>query len=453
MIEVLKNPAYARLFAAQVIALTGTGLLTVGLGLLAYDLAGNQAGAVLGTVFAIKMIAYVGLAPVANALAGRWSRKRVLIAADIVRALVALMLPFIDAIWQIYALIFVLQAASATFTPAFQATIPDILSDERDYTRALSLSRLAYDLENLLSPALAALLLAFISYHWLFGFTVLGFVGSALLVLGTDIGLSGAVAKARPFLDRLTRGIRIYVATPRLRGLLALNLTAAAAGAFVLVNTVVVVRGSYGAGDTEVALALAAFGGGSMLAALALPGLLETLADRKVMVAAGLLLAGLTLAHALYQMLYGLPFWGVFLLVWGISGMCYAAILTPSGRMLRNSSHAEDRPALFAAQFTLSHVCWLITYPIAGWAGSTLGLAEAMAVLGVIAFAGVAAAIAVWPADDTLVVEHDHADLPPDHPHLRDNPAPGPAPGPASGVRHRHVFVIDDEHRVWPSHG
>ena len=399
MIEVLKNPAYARLFAAQVIALTGTGLLTVGLGLLAYDLAGNQAGAVLGTVFAIKMIAYVGLAPVANALAGRWSRKRVLIAADIVRALVALMLPFIDAIWQIYALIFVLQAASATFTPAFQATIPDILSDERDYTRALSLSRLAYDLENLLSPALAALLLAFISYHWLFGFTVLGFVGSALLVLGTDIGLSGAVAKARPFLDRLTRGIRIYVATPRLRGLLALNLTAAAAGAFVL------------------------------------------------------LLAGLTLAHALYQMLYGLPFWGVFLLVWGISGMCYAAILTPSGRMLRNSSHAEDRPALFAAQFTLSHVCWLITYPIAGWAGSTLGLAEAMAVLGVIAFAGVAAAIAVWPADDTLVVEHDHADLPPDHPHLRDNPAPGPAPGPASGVRHRHVFVIDDEHRVWPSHG
>jgi multisubunit Na+/H+ antiporter MnhG subunit len=67
MIEILKHPAYARLFAAQVIALSGTGLLTVALGLLAYDLAGDRAGAVLGTVFAIKMIAYVGLAPVANA--------------------------------------------------------------------------------------------------------------------------------------------------------------------------------------------------------------------------------------------------------------------------------------------------------------------------------------------------------------------------------------------------
>ena len=45
-------------------ALIGTGLLTVALGLLAYDLAGPRAGAVLGTAYAIKMIAYVGLAPV-----------------------------------------------------------------------------------------------------------------------------------------------------------------------------------------------------------------------------------------------------------------------------------------------------------------------------------------------------------------------------------------------------
>jgi len=168
MIEVLKHPTYARLFSAQVIALLGTGLLTVALGLLAFDLAGDRAGAVLGTAFAIKMMAYVALAPVANAVSEKFPRKAVLIGADLVRAAVALLLPFIDAIWQIYLLIFVLQAASATFTPAFQAIIPDILKDEKDYTKALSLSRLAYDLENLISPALAGLLLTFMSYHWLF---------------------------------------------------------------------------------------------------------------------------------------------------------------------------------------------------------------------------------------------------------------------------------------------
>lgn len=445
MIDVLRHPDYARLFAAQAVALIGTGLLTVALGLLAYDLAGDQAGAVLGTVFAIKMIAYVGLAPVANALAGRWLRKRVLIGADMVRAAVALTLPFIDSVWQIYGLIFVLQAASATFTPAFQAVIPDILTDERDYTRALSLSRLAYDLENLLSPALAGILLVFISYHGLFGGTVLGFLGSALLVLSANVPAAGSKATSRPFVDRLTRGIRIYVATPRLRGLFLLNFSAAAAGAFLLVNTVVLVRGGYGAGDSEVALALAAFGGGSMLAALLLPRLLDRLADRNVMLSAGLLLTGLTLGHALYQMMQGLPAWNTFLLIWALSGVFYSAILTPSGRLLRNSAHAEDRPALFAAQFTLSHLGWLVTYPVAGWAGSALGLPVAMAILGIMALAGAVLAAVVWPADDALEVEHEHRDLPRDHPHLRQHPV--------RGARHRHVFVIDDEHRAWPTHG
>lgn len=44
MFSVLAHPAYRRLFAAQVVALLGTGLLTVALGLLAFDLAGSDAG-------------------------------------------------------------------------------------------------------------------------------------------------------------------------------------------------------------------------------------------------------------------------------------------------------------------------------------------------------------------------------------------------------------------------
>ena len=63
MLTVLQNVTYRRLFAAQIVALVGTGLLTVALGLLAYDLAGSNAGAVLGTALTIKMLAYVGLAP------------------------------------------------------------------------------------------------------------------------------------------------------------------------------------------------------------------------------------------------------------------------------------------------------------------------------------------------------------------------------------------------------
>jgi len=443
MLGVLNNPVYRNLFAAQVIAILGTGLLTVALSLLAFDLAGDRAGAVLGTALAIKMVAYVGLAPVANAFAEKLPRKAVLIGADLVRASIALFLPFIDAVWQIYVLIFILQAASATFTPAFQAIIPDILPDEKDYTKALSLSRLAYDLENLVSPGLAGILLAVMSYHWLFGGTVIGFLGSAALVTVTAVPARPETAASRPFLERLTRGTRIYLATPRLRGLLALNMAAAAAGAFVIVNTVVVVRSGYAAGDTEVAQALAAFGGGSMLAALALPRLLDRLPDRMVMILSAALLGALTTGNAIWMLADGLPAWTAFLIVWAVSGTLYSAILTPSGRLLRRSAHSEDRPAVFAAQFALSHACWLVTYPLAGWAGEAFGMGAAMAILGVLALAASVLALSIWPAGDPSEIAHEHPDLPPDHPHLRG----------AHGRRHRHAVVIDDEHRVWPTHG
>ena len=140
-----------------------------------------------GTALAIKMVAYVLVAPVAQAFTARLPRRAFLVATDLVRAVIALTLPFVDQVWQVYVLIFVLQSASAAFTPTFQATIPDILPDERDYTRALSLSRLAYDLENLLSPTLAALLLTVVPYNALFGGTVVGFLCSAALVVSVTL--------------------------------------------------------------------------------------------------------------------------------------------------------------------------------------------------------------------------------------------------------------------------
>ena len=312
MLSVLNNRTYRHLFTAQVIALVGTGLMTVALGLLAYELAGADAGAVLGTALAIKMLAYAGVAPVAQAFADRLPRRSLLVALDLVRAAVALCLPFVTEVWQIYLLIFVLQAASAGFTPTFQATIPDILPDEEDYTKALSLSRLAYDLESLISPMLAAALLTVISFHNLFAGTVLGFLVSAALVVSVRLPTS-VPGPRRGIWERTTRGTRIYLATPRLRGLLAISLAVSAAGAMVIVNTVVLVKARFGLGEVEVAWALAAFGGGSMVAAFVLPSLLEKVADRPAM-----------LTGAGYRK-FNRPFWRV----WRVgSGRASAALGT-----------------------------------------------------------------------------------------------------------------------------
>ena len=441
MLEVLANRTYRHLFTAQVIALLGTGLATVALGLLAYDLAGANAGAVLGGALAIKMIAYIGVGPVVNAFIDQVPRRTLLVAMDVVRAVVALSLPFVDQVWQVYVLIFLLQSASAAFTPTFQAAIPDVLPDEQTYTRALSLSRLAYDLESLVSPMVAAALLTLISFHWLFAGTVVGFLASAALVLSVTIPQPPRKPRTGGVYARTTHGSRIYLKTPRLRGLLAFNLTAAAAGAMVIVNTVVLVRTGLGRSNDDVALALAAFGGGSMVAAFALPRLLDRLSDRPVMLGgAALLVGGLGVAALLMIGGAGLS-WPVLLGLWAMLGLGYSAVLTPGGRLLRRSAAPEDRSAVFAAQFALSHAGWLVTYSVAGAVGAALGMGWTFAILGVIAAGGVAAALALWPAEDPDSVIHAHPDLPQDHPHLASH---------KNADAHQHAFWIDDLHHHWP---
>lgn len=398
MLDVLRDSAYRKLFSAQVIALVGTGLLTVALGLLAFDLAGSDAGLVLGTALTIKMLAYVGVAPVVSAITGRIARKKVLIGADVARAAVALSLPFVGEIWQIYVLIFVLQAASATFTPTFQAVIPEVLPDEGQYTRALSLSRLAYDLEALVSPALAAALLTVMSYHNLFVGTFVGFVGSALLVLATSFPPRAPVAAA-PFLDRLTRGARIFWRVRELRSLLFLNLVVATSTAMVIVNTVVLVQGRLERPQTDVAILLAAYGGGSMLVALCLPKVLDRSPDRTVMLTgAAILPVGLVAVAVITAMDTGTPQWIALIGAWAVLGAATALVSTPSSRLLRRASDEADRPAVFAAQFSLSHACFILTYPTAGLLGALVGLPWTAVVLAAVGAGALAVARTAWPA-------------------------------------------------------
>jgi MFS family permease len=432
MFSTLNNPTFRHLFAAQVVALVGTGLATVALGLLAWQLAGERAGEVLGTALAIKMVAYVTLAPVAAALAERLPRRAFLVALDLVRACVIAFLPFVDQVWQVYALIFLLQAASAGFTPAFQAVIPDVLKDEQDYTHALSLLRLAEDMEQVISPVLAAALLTVLSFPVLFAGTVAGFLGSALLVVTAKLP-ARAPAKPGQFWTDVTKGVRIYTRTPRLRGLMVMEAAVAAAGAMVYVNTVVLVQDRLGLDERSVALAFAAFGAGSMLAAVLLPRLLSHAADRPVMIGGAVLMV---VAVAAVPLVSAFP---LLMGLWALVGFGFSLTQTPIGRIINRSAREADRGAVFAAQFALSHACWLVTYPLAGFIGAQAGLSSAALLLAGIGALGLSAALRLWPAHDPRVVPHEHPELPPDHPHLREHLA-----------AHAHALVIDDLHRRWP---
>lgn len=449
------EPVYRRLFAAQVVALVGTGLSTVALALLAYDLAAGSAGEVLGTALGLKMVAYVVVAPVVGGIVHRLPRRQLLVSLDIARALLMGCLPFVDAIWQLYVLIFLLNACSAGFTPTFQATIPDILPDERRYTRALSYSRLAYDLESLLSPMVAAAALLVLSYDALFAANAVAFLGSAAIVLSVRLPAPRAPERSGRLLSIIAFGSRVFLATPRLRALLALYMAVALAGAMVIVNTVVYVRGRLGGDDTDTAIAFAATGAGSMAVALLLPSLLDRRPDRPFMLAGGTLLGiGLLLGSAGPNQWLLLPLWFVL-------GAGSSLIQTPAGRLLRRSCHEGDRAAVFSAQFAMSHGCWLVGYLLAGWLGSWIGLGWTFVALGIGALAAAGLAWHLWPSPDPETLSHEHAAMAHEHLHVHDDhhqhahegwegPEPHRHPHRHDPIAHAHPFVVDAHHDRWP---
>ena len=75
----LRNPIFARLYAAQTTNLLGDALTWLGLALLAFELAGNNAAVVLSVALTLRVTAFVVLSPFAGVLADRVDLKTILV--------------------------------------------------------------------------------------------------------------------------------------------------------------------------------------------------------------------------------------------------------------------------------------------------------------------------------------------------------------------------------------
>ena len=90
--------------------------------------------------------------------------------------------------------------------------------------------------------------------------------------------------------------------------------------------------------------------------------------------------------------------WWLLLALWVVLGAGTSMINTPSARLLRRAATDTTRSYIFTAQFSLSHACFMITYPVAGWIGAGLGQPAAALVLVVLATLGTGFALKLWPA-------------------------------------------------------
>ncbi|MET4129727.1 MFS transporter [Roseovarius sp. MBR-6] len=385
--------SYYRLFAGYVLALVATGAATVALALLAFDLAGDYSGAVIGTALSLKMLAYVLAAPVVTVLLEQLPRKAVLIALDLIRAACLLLLVLITEIWHIYALVFVFALASGTFSFVYMAVVPYLLGTEEDYTRSLSRSRIAAELEGPLSPLVAAGLLLVLAPKAALAVTAAAFLLSALLIRAAHLPPPTPRDNTHErVLRRVTRGPALFFAVPLFRAVVALDLAVAFAAAMVQVNTVVLVQGDFGLARDGSALAFGAFGLGAVLAAVVLPLLHKRYRDRSIMLAGLVILCVGLAAGTLQSSLPGL------LVLWAFLGVGVSLALTPAIFLIRRLARPSDLLGLIAAQMSIASGCLLVAYSLAGWLGAELGMGATFAILAVLCAAATLAFIRLWPS-------------------------------------------------------
>ena len=361
-------------------------MTTVGLALFAYQLTrGVSVTAVIGNALTLRILAFLLFSQPAGVIADRVSRKKILIAADVIRFALLALFPFITAVWQIYALIFAINAATAFFTPTFESSIPEIVGGEQ-YVKALSLSRVATDVEAVAAPALAGLLVAVLGLRWVFWFDAFTYLVSASLVALTAmpyIRRSLPPISVGNFLTELTTGTRILLREASLRQALILSIAEATAGAAAIVATISYVRDVLYRGETTFAFVMAGVGFGSSVTAILLgrvtgryemgsrdPSILHGRRHKwasRALLGGGLVLGLLLLPDVLKPPLIAFGF------LWMLNGAGQALIAIPSSTLLAEHTSESERGRAYAAHFALTHFFWLLSYPTIGHASAKWG--------------------------------------------------------------------------------
>lgn len=361
----LRNPVFAQLYAAQAISLLGDALTWVALALLAFELAGEGAGVVLGAALTLRVTAFVLFSPLGGALADRVNRKVLMVVADLARVAIIGLMPLVTEVWQVYVLMFLLNMCTSFFTPAFQASIPQVTGKD-DYPQAIALSGATTELLGVLGPGIAGGLAALMGVRYLFWLDAGTFLLSALLILTLPARLH--IAKSD---SNATTWADVRLGTSRLWGdsslryALLLELVAAISGAWILVNTVVQVRGQLEQSDIAYGWVMAVFGVGATLAAIAL-GAMEKRLPRTTFIFIGATLTTLAIAPANWVSLAPL------MVLWFVAGVGQNWVNLPTLTLIADRIPEALQGRVYGAHFAWSHLWWVFSYPLAGWLGSAL---------------------------------------------------------------------------------
>jgi MFS transporter, DHA3 family, macrolide efflux protein len=184
--DVLKITAIRRLWMAQLASVFGDFLAIYGIfSVVSFRMRASATDVALVLVFYLLPLAVVS--PIAGVFVDSWNVKRTMIASDLIRAVLFLILLFAKSIWQIYAILVVASTVSSFFMPS-QSIAVRTLVPRQGLMSANALIQQAFFVMQIVSPAIAGLLVAAFGANSCFILDSASFLCSAAIISTLVIG-------------------------------------------------------------------------------------------------------------------------------------------------------------------------------------------------------------------------------------------------------------------------
>ncbi|CAN5642664.1 MAG: MFS transporter [Actinomycetota bacterium] len=262
-----RRPELRRLFLAHAVSRAGDAFNSVALVLLVFQLTGS--GRDVATTVAFEVAPVLLLGPVAGLLADRLPRRRVMVAADLLRAGLAVTLALATgSVALAYGVAFGLSVGSLAFNPAASSLLPEVVDAEEVVDANTALWTVAVTAQIVLAP-LAGVLIATAGVGVAFGLNAVSYLVSALLLLGLHAGRTPADMTVRGW-KGVAAGITAVRTHPLLARLAVVQILASLSAGATSGLLVVLAADWLGVGPSGFGVLLGAIGVGAALGPLVL---------------------------------------------------------------------------------------------------------------------------------------------------------------------------------------
>jgi MFS family permease len=330
-LHLLRRPDFRRLYLAVAASELGDSLHYIALMWFALE-AGGPLGVIAvrlaDSIPAIVFGLHGGIA------ADRWSRKRLMVSADLVRGVV--LVPVAAAalagslpLWALVVAAFILEAATSYFAPAYGATVPALV-DRGNVQQANALVQATAQAVSIGGWAVAAALLAFIPVSVFFAVNAVTFFVSAALIGRLRHGREHDRPAATP---RLREGFAALQPLPVLTaGVIALGVAVTITAGTWIGGVPTLIRDTLHHGAGGFSIVMAGYAAGAIVSGLVLARIPIRRKARASMLVWAMYLPG----YGLVALATSLPL--------AIAGAFFAALGQSTSVVLLNSAAQEEVP-------------------------------------------------------------------------------------------------------------